>query len=106
MLQVLLGISIGLLLWGLMRLWLDGISHAEAKEALRQLQGPVTIAVGVIRAEPVALLCLGIAALVVTPLLRLVLLLIDFAWQRDWFYASVCLGVTVVIAVGFVLRLH
>jgi len=105
-LQVCLAASIILLLWGMARLWLDDISHAQATEAFAALHSPVALLEGVVRAEPVPLICLGIAVLAVTPVLRLLLLLIDFLAQRDWLYAAICAAVGVIIAVGFMLRLH
>ncbi len=106
MLQVLLAAATGLLLWGLARLWLDGVTHAMAMAAFAQLDSIPRLVAALLRAEPVALLCGGIALLAVTPALRLLLLLLDFALQRDWTYVIMCVLVGAIITVGFALRLH
>lgn len=106
MLQVMLAVAVGLLLWGLSRLLLDGITHEAARAAFAELHSPKAILVGALRAEPVPLLCLGIAVLVVTPFLRLLVLIVDFMVQRDWMYVAMSAVVGMIVLASFFLRLH
>lgn len=106
MLQVMLAIAMVLLVWGLARLHLDGITHAAAMARFAGLESVSEVAAGLIRAEPVPLLCAGMLLIAVTPALRLLLLFIDFVIQRDRLYAVICVIVGAIIALGGVLRLH
>lgn len=105
-LQVLLAVAMALLLWGLVRLQLDGIPHKVAMTEFASLETPSEVVAAAIRAEPVALLCAGIAVLVITPFVRLILLVIDFLVQRDGLYAAMSVVVGVIVVIAFALRLH
>ncbi|MBM4113094.1 MAG: DUF1634 domain-containing protein [Phycisphaerae bacterium] len=105
MLRTLLAVALGLLLWGLIRLWMDGIGHHAALAEFARLDTIAHFLRAILRAEPVALLAAGMALVAVTPALRLLLLFIDFAAQRDALYAVICVVVGAVIVVGGVIRL-
>lgn len=104
LLRVLLAAAIVCLAWGLLRLRLDHVTHAEAMAELSRLKSPPALAAAALRAEPVALLCAGIALLVISPFARLLLLLGDFVVQRDRLYAATCAGVAVIILISFAMR--
>lgn len=106
MLQFMLACAMGLLIWGLVRLELDGLTHARAMAEFAQLDSPAEVITGTIRAEPVALLCFGISVLVLTPFVRLAVLALDFLVQRDWLYLGMSVVVGVIVIVGFLLRMH
>jgi len=105
-LQAMLAVAMGLLVWGLVRLRLDGVTHADAVAAFAEISSMPLLVVKMLRAEPVALLAAGIAVIVVTPAVRLVLLAIDFLAQRDWLYAAMSAVVGAIVTVAFFLRVH
>jgi len=105
-LQIMLAVAVGLLLWGKLRMFFDGVSYEDARAAFATMRSPSAILAGLIRAEPVALLCAGIAVLVITPFVRLVVLTVDFFVQRDWMYVAMSAVVGVIVLFSFLLRLH
>lgn len=105
-LQCMLAVAMAALVWGLLRLKLDGTTYDEARSVLETLRSPWAVMHGVLRAEPVALLIAGLSLIILTPAIRLLLLVGDFFSQRDWLYVGMSLLVGAIVAVAFFLRLH
>lgn len=105
-LQSMLVVSLVCLIWGMLRIVVDGVSHEEAVAAFAAITGPASLALGTLRAEPIPLLATGIAVLVLTPFIRLLILTVDFAVQRDWLYVAMSAVVGAIVLLSFLLRLH
>lgn len=104
-LQVMLALSMALLVWGLIRLGVDGVSHQAALLQFRDLDTIPEILTALVRAEPIALLAAGMGLIAITPALRLLILTIDFMAQKDALYVGVCVVVAAVIVIGGLVRL-
>jgi uncharacterized membrane protein len=49
------------------------------------------------KGDPVAILNLGILAMMLTPFLRVVVAVLSFLWEKDYRYAAVAAGVGVIL---------
>ena len=58
---------------------------------------------GLARADPLSIIFLGVIVLIATPLLRVLELALDYAWERDRIYVLLSLIVLVLMVVGIVL---
>jgi uncharacterized membrane protein len=53
--------------------------------------------------RPAAVMAVGLAVLILTPVLRVVALVAGFAYARDWRFATVAAGVAAVLAAGILI---
>lgn len=93
-------LSVGLLAVGVVLMALDGISPLDGGPGF----DPAVIAAGVASLEPSSFLWLGLVAIIVTPVTRVVAAAIGFARTGEWFLVLAALGIlaTILASVGSV----
>ena len=89
-------VSVILLVIGVILMLAQGISPLDVPPSF----DPAAIAADVGAMRATAFLWLGLLAVLVTPILRVVVAGIGFALDREWVMALVAVGILVVIAVG------
>ncbi len=84
-----------LLALGLGLLWIGGSSPDHLGNAVRPSFSKLFSALT--GGEPVAIINLGILAMMLTPFLRVVAAVVSFLMEKDYRYAAVGLGVTIIL---------
>ncbi|MDG6925983.1 MAG: DUF1634 domain-containing protein [Nitrososphaerota archaeon] len=92
-------LSASLVAGGLVLFYAEGLANPPASSSFTL---PAVIA-GVAGGNPVSLMLLGIVVLVITPVLRVSELALNYLWQRDRLYAVISLLVLLLMMVGIVL---
>lgn len=93
-------LSVGLLFAGVLLMALDGISPLQGGPAL----DPASIIAGLSTLEPASFLWIGLVAVIVTPVTRVVAAAIGFARTGEWFLVAAALGIlaTILASIGSV----
>ena len=71
--------------------------HAEV------LRTPAEVAAGLLGGDPSAVVILGLLILLFTPIVRVAVSTLGFAFQRDWTYVAITLYVLAVLGVSFLI---
>ncbi len=91
-------VAVTLLIIGVVLMIRDGISPLDASPTF----DPGTIAADVTALRPVGFLWLGLLAVLVAPIARVVVAGVGFALDRQWVMVLVAMGILAVIAVGVI----
>jgi uncharacterized membrane protein len=91
-------VSVALLVVGVLLLLAAGVSPLDGGPSL----DPATLASDVAALVPAGLLWLGILAVIVTPIGRVVLAAIAFGRAGDWSMVGIAIGILAIIAAGVV----
>jgi uncharacterized membrane protein len=84
-----------LLAVGLLVMWIRGGRLEPVVHVIRPSL-PVLFS-SLVKGDPVAILNLGILAMMLTPFLRVVVALVSFLWEKDYRYAAVATGVGLIL---------
>ncbi len=93
-------LSVGLLFLGVVLMAVDGISPLQGGPS----PDPASIAAGLSTFEPASFLWIGLVAVIVTPVTRVVAAAIGFARTGEWFLVAAALGIlaTILASIGSV----
>jgi uncharacterized membrane protein len=91
-------VAVTFLIIGVVLMIRDGISPLDASPTF----DPATIAADVAALRPVGFLWLGLLAVLVAPIARVVVAGVGFALDRQWVMVLVAMGILTVIAVGVI----
>jgi uncharacterized membrane protein len=91
-------VAVALLIVGVLLMFVDGISPLDPSPTF----DPTTILADITALRPVGFLWLGLLAVLVAPIARVVVAGVGFALERQWVMVLVALGILAVIAVGVV----
>ena len=83
-----------LLLYGLAHLALAGMEIAQSAASFDQLISQI------IELQPMAILTLGVLAILLTPVLGLIIAMVSCLRAKDWLYSSIAGAVIAVICFG------
>jgi uncharacterized membrane protein len=89
-------LSVILLVIGVVLMLVDGVSPLDAAPTF----DPAAIPADVAGLRATGFLWLGLFAVLITPIVRVIVAGIGFALDREWVMALVAMGILVVIAVG------
>ncbi len=89
-------VSVGLLVVGVVALIVAGISPLDGGPPFN----PATLLAQVLAVEPAGLLWLGLLAVIVTPISRVVVAAFAYVRAGDWSMVGISLGILAVIAIG------
>ena len=84
-----------LLALGLVLMWIKGSSQDQLVNLVRSSFSNLFSAL--LRGEPVAVINLGILAMMLTPFLRVAAAVISFLLEKDYRYAAIGTGVTMIL---------
>ena len=91
-------VAVALLIVGVVLMFVDGISPLDPSPAF----DPTTIVADITALRPVGFLWLGLLAVLIAPIARVIVAGVGFALERQWVMVLVALGILAVIAVGVV----
>ena len=91
-------LSVGLLVAGGLSLLAAGVSPLDGGPGL----DPATLASDVVALRPAGLIWLGLLAVIVTPISRVVLAAISYGRAGDWSMVGIAVGILAIITIGVV----
>lgn len=96
LLIVLTYVAVGLLVVGVLAMAVAGISPTDAAPP----SDPAAIVAAVLALRPDGILWLGLAAVIATPILRVVAAALAYARRAEWRMLAISIAILVVIALG------
>ena len=97
-----------IILVGVVLFVIRGPSGAEPTSLHQVLTGgaltvhPGEIAHGVVSSDPIAIIQLGVLALVLTPMMRVAMTVVLFVAQREWLFVAITATVLVILVLGLI----
>ena len=91
-------VSVALLVVGVLLMLRDGISPLDGAPPF----DPATIPADIVALKPTGFLWLGLLAVIVTPILRVIVAGVGYALDREWRMVLVAIAILAVIAVGVI----